>query len=294
MNGRAVRCAFSLSGAFAMSSWIAIISKALSNIIEETHRAVPGAKLRAEVEAVAADWGVSFPPPEMTKFSSFVESFDKEFIVLRRPGSDILVAPADRADLFTAAMAASPTSYSRMRQDLFEALTTIEPSDRGVPFYLLDSDSVRWIRGQDSEIPNDAIPLPMTTMEGEVRLRRDFADSIEESSGAQNALKSALDDGGPLRSFTVALQEHGFSRLWHLFRLRHLSTKLRDWSVAHAVNWQRGWLSSNESGSLLAAPLQPDSATRTQLAELLMRATDEDLRRVMVPLDIVLRISAAR
>lgn len=278
-----------------MSHWVEIIRKALSNIIETTQQAVPGAKLRGEIAAVAADWGIAFPPPGITKFSAFIESFDKDFIVVRRPGSDFLVAPADRADLFSATATSSPTGFSRLRQDLFQALTTIQSSDGGTPVYVLDEDAVRWIRSESDMLPpKNGIQLPETTLDDEIQLRRSFIESVDVPTGTRGALEKALESTGPLRSFTTALQEHGLSRQWHSFRLRMLSAKLRDWSVANAVPWRSGWLSTNEPVIQATGIIPSYRISRTHLAELIGTLSDDDLKRVTIPLDIVLRLTSSR
>jgi hypothetical protein len=277
-----------------MSAWVAIIKKALTDVIESTQRPVTGAKLRQEVARVAADWSVEFPPPEMTKFSSFVESFDKDFIVHRVPGSDVLVAPADRADLFAAAVATSPTNYSRMRQDLFKALTTIRSAEHGRAVYLPADDGVKWLQADDGEAPQDSVFLPSTSLGEEVGLRRDFAESLEDQSAGKIALVEALKKDSPLRSFTLALQEFGLVRQWHLYRLRFLATKLREWSVANAVQWQPSWVTTNEPRNLPRPTLTASMASQSDFSGLVGQLSDDELKRIMVPLDIVLRLIAQR
>jgi hypothetical protein len=276
-----------------MTVWVDIIKKALSNIIESTGKAVPGAKLRSEVAKVAADWGVAFPPDEMTRFSSFVESFENDFIVLRRPGSDVLVAPADRAELFAASATAPNINYSRMRQDIFEAITTILPTERGVPYYAPEDDSVSWVK-QDEKPSKETIVFPTTTLEEEVALRKEFSDQVDSPGTAKEEIAKALDSSAPLRGFTEVTHAHGLNKQWHFFRLRSLSAKLRDWSVRNAVSWQVGWVNIREPKTVAASPQLQTASSRTHLAEILSRVSEEDLSRIVVPLDVVLKIWAHR
>lgn len=277
-----------------MKNWAEIIQQALSNVIESTNKAVPGAKLRSEVAKVATENGVEFPPEGMQRFSSFVESFDKHFIVLRRPGSDVLVAPAERPELLADAGPEVRFGYSRMRQDVFEALTTIPVSEKGVPFYRPEFDSVLWIKGE-ATAPKDAVEFPATALEEEIALRNEFCNQVDAGGAAKNDIAEALASKTPLRSFTEVVQSYGLNKQWHIFRLRSLATKLRDWSVSMAVQWQPSWVNISEPKAMATNSVVLQTATsRYQFAEMATRLSDEDFSRISVPLDVVLRLLSQR
>lgn len=81
------------------SDWIPIIQEAVTKGVQVCSGAVPGAKFRHMVAEAAKSRGVEFPPEEMKSFSSFLEQFSSQLIVQRRPGQDMLVAPADEPHL---------------------------------------------------------------------------------------------------------------------------------------------------------------------------------------------------
>jgi len=271
--------------------WLEIVHEALHDVVRQSGTAVPGAKLRSAVAKVAAARSLEFPPPEMGKFSSFIESFPADFIVHRQPGRDILVVPTSQADLLTVENPYTGSSKARVREDLFEALTRIPDANGPRPYYRPETDVVVWVNSNE-QVPSSAIALPEATYDQELTVRRQFAHDLEADSAVKQALEESLDQPAPLRTFSHLVSIHGFGRQWHQFRLGALSRKLREWSVSKAISWHRNWVDLAEP-RVIPAHAGAQSITldsKRQLFEMASLLSDEDLSRISVPLDIVLRL----
>jgi hypothetical protein len=282
--------------------WLLILKEALDGLVARMDGPVAGAKLRAAVKRLAEDRGEQFPPEGMGRWSAFLSAFPDEITVIPNPGSDVLVVPASRLDLRAKAEAAvtvhvTPASKRvRLRSDIFEALTRI-PADGERPLYLPETDAVLWQNVLEAAPPN-AVPFPPATFEGEVDLRQAF---VERSEGmaqmAKDALRAALGSDGPLRQFTHAIRSYGLIQDWHLFRMAALSERLRSWATAHALTFKDDWFGSDEPGTIVtpAAALAAVAAgNKRGLVELASLLTDDDISRISVPLDVVLRLLTPR
>lgn len=280
--------------------WLDLLKSALEDLGNRLNAPVPGARLRSAVKKLAEDRGQQFPPEGISKWSAFLDSFPNDVTVIRVPGSDLLVVPANRPDLQADAIAvagsASPSIHrkalGRIRSDIFDALTWIpKPEERVV--YLPDSDAVLWVGAGEIPPPN-SVQFPGTTLEAEVDLRRQFAESggnvVEQ---ARDALKQACDSEGPLRQFTQVIRSYGLIQDWHVFRMSVLSERLREWAQSHGLQFRDEWLGLETPAPITLAE-GAAAVGRRGLVELAGVLSDEDISRISVPLDVVLRLLAAR
>lgn len=282
--------------------WLVILKEALDGLVARMDGPVAGAKLRAAVKRLADDQGAQFPPEGMGKWSAFLDSFPDDITVIPNPGSDVLVVPASRLDLrakadaAVAARAKPATKKVRLRSDIFEALTRV-PDVGEQPFYLPDTDAVLWQSALENAPPN-AVPFPKATFEAEVDLRKSFVDRSENIvEMAKDALRAALNSDGPLRQFTQAVRSYGLIQEWHRFRMSAMSERLREWASGHALTFKDDWLGSDEPRATVtpAAALAAVAAgNKRGLVELAGLLTDEDISRISVPLDVVLRLLTPR
>ncbi|MGO8673714.1 MAG: hypothetical protein ACLQVD_20445 [Capsulimonadaceae bacterium] len=274
------------------NTWLDIIRTALNEAIGLSDAAVAGAKLRQAVARVARERGLQFPPQDMGKFSAFVENFPADFIIQRRPGQDILVAPSGRPEmLMFEPELAEPTA--RVREDLFNALTKINQHETVKAYYLPDSDTVTWL-SLSEEPPSTAVELPQTSLIEELQIRRRFISSTVLPQISVNVLTESLATDSPLRSFTEAVRAYGLARQWHKFRLHVLSEQLREWCVAKSIPWRSNWIASpNVLTSASRSVPSPNSDSNGVFVKFASRLTNEDAARINVPLDIVIRILSA-
>lgn len=261
-------------------TWQQILRDALEDSPEPPIR---GTSFRAAVERAAARKGVTFPPADQpeVRFAHFVGQFPDIVTISRRPGQDMLIVPAGRADL----LAASPQSpLVGIRKDLFEAFTQIRGSL--APFYDRDSDSVIW--ETTPALRSNLVPVPPASQASELDLRREFAKAVPEPS--LSMLLASLNGSSPLYSFGNSVREQGLQRQWHAFRTERVMEKIQRWATESNISWRDAWLTSPRRGQF-AAKDQGTEAVRSgeSLNSLLDGLDSADLQRIAVPLDLVLK-----
>jgi len=280
--------------------WLGILKEALNDLAARIDSPVGGAKLRTAVKKLAEDRGEQFPPEGMTKWTAFLESFPSDITVIRVPGSDVLVVPADRPDLQAIAVATAGTSSTahgssigRIRSDIFEALTRIpKPSERAV--YLPDADAVLWLKVNEIQPPN-SVQFPLTTLDAEIALRRKFAESGGSvTEAAKNALNQACYSEGPLRQFTQAIRSYGLIQDWHVFRMNALLARLREWAQSNELQFRDEWAGVEKPQGGGAIDATSATINKRGLVELAGLLSDDDIARISVPLDVVLRLLSTR
>ena len=274
--------------------WQELINEALTDLIKRTGAPAPGAKLRGAIAHLARQRGFDFPPAGVRKFTELVEAFPADFILQRRPGSDVLVVPAARAELLAIEQPGAAPAVARIRQDIFDALTKVPVPAYGQPYYVPEKDLVQWIKIGEQP-PQTAVVMPVTTLEEELALRKVFIEELEPVDTGKNALDATLATTQPLREFSNAVKEYGLIRKWHAFRVVRLATRLREWSVSKSLPWQSSWVDATEPRSIAASPAAPVSLdNKRHLLEFSSLLTEEDLARISVPMDIVLRLLAKK
>lgn len=271
------------------TNWQEILIEALRQGVDQTGSAVAGAKLRVLVSRVAKGRGVDFPPPGMRTFSSFLESFSNDIIIQRRPGQDILVAPATQPEVLTTQIAQSDASASRLRDDLFEALTRIPSEVKGFAYYVPVNDSVEWI-SHGQTIDKSLIELPKASAEAELGVRTRFTETIEDPH--KRELLDALSSTVPLRNFTVALHHNELVMQWHQFRLSDLIARLKAWASEKGIVWQSSWVESSDSKPMAFRRNtgMNNFGQNKDLLDLVSMLTEKDIARINIPLDVVLRL----
>lgn len=285
------------------SIWHNVVDAALKEGIKFAGvRAISGARLRQLIVQHAKKSGLDFPPPQYNNFSKFVETFSDLLLIQRRVGQDFLVVPADMPELFTAE--AIDSDSSRVRDDLFRALTQISHRDKNdaEQYYLPSSDKIVWLE-KDQPKPSDAVPFPQASFEQEILDRRSFAElstsplSLED----RTLLLAALNSPSPLGSFTSAVRDQDLHQHWHRYRMSAVLQRLRTWCSQNDVTWGTTWVVDkplpNKALPLITTTL-PNKAFelsgRDFLTSLADVATTEELARIQVPLDLVIKVWHAK
>jgi hypothetical protein len=275
-------------------NWQEIIKKALELGIQTSRGAVPGAKLRQIIARTAPEYKERYPPEghESEKFRDFLGRFGSLLTVLPRDGQDILVVPIDKPELLNT----SDTGQTEIREDLFEAFTHIpRESPPREPWYERNTDKIRWATANEALLPMEFAKIPPATLEQELEDRRSFASSPEIDSQIRDSLLATLQDHAALWAFSRIVKERGLSHKWHFSRFRALVSRIRTWCTNEHIQWREDWLCSTTGqpsrvkslriSDLLDGPQNPNLVER-----FIKNLSDEDLKRVSVPLDIVLRL----
>ena len=231
----------------------------------------------------------------MGKFSSFLERFPAEFTVHRRPGRDILDVPAGRPELLATAQASFSSSLARIRDDLFAALTRIPSQHKAKALYAPQNDAVIWTQPGEQH-DDSAIELPETSLANELDIRRKFISEMQVAEQAKGALSTAISSEAPLRNFSIAIHSFGFVKQWHQFRLNILVDRLKNWSTEKRIQFRQNWVALSEPAIVQSdtSAVPVSDVNKRQLLEFANLLTDDELARIHIPMDIVLRVLAKR
>jgi hypothetical protein len=272
--------------------WNAIIAEALKRGLETSDGAVPGAKLRELVAHIALKHGVAYPPPghESEKFGAFLKQFESMLIVLRREGQDLLVAPSDMPQLLDS----SGNTHTQIRDDIFEAFTRIpRGSPLRRPWYARDTDMIEWFAENEEPDESRFTRIPPATLDQELNDRHTFSLSSEIEKDVQDRLLGTLTAHSALASFSNELRAHGLTRRWHFHRFSEVIRRIRKWCETEHIQWRDEWITPVNQRTKPDAPALTSALAeerRSSFGHLVETLTDEDLRRISVPLDIVLRL----
>lgn len=275
-----------------------IWAQALSSAIDEylskktggQPAAVPAAPLKPLIRRHAEQLGLVFPPEgyERIKFVDFLDLFPAVLSTHRRPGQDALVAKAQNVELLdkAAAVEASSTSANRtlrtLRDDVFKAFT-LPPEQGHLHWYA--SEQGKFVQAAVGEA--NWIAGPSSSMATGIQDRRAFAED-QVNTDNRDTLLDALNEQTPFAAFSEAIKSLCLGRAWHAFRLKCVVDRVTAWSSTNGIPWDKTW----EFDKASPPPQLGDVSARETNAFLsgLMQLGPEDAKRVMVPLDIVLRL----
>lgn len=274
--------------------WSQIVAEALKRGLEVSKGAIPGAKLRQLIARIAPKYSEQYPPAghEDEKFGAFLNRFNSLLLVLRRDGQDILVAPVDKPQLLD--IAESGQGQTQLRDDIFEAFTHIPRESSPLePWYERDTDRVQWSAKNEPLDAKRFVKIPPATLNQEVEDRRSFALSSGIDTEISDSLLATLQEHSALWAFSKIVKEHGLARKWHLFRFQAVVMRIRAWCETEQIEWREDWLRSKSAQPNYAKPIGlslPIDGQRHLFGKFVEALSDEDLRRVSVPLDIVLKL----
>lgn len=275
-------------------AWSSILRGALTKAVALREAPVPGARLRSFVGREAEAEGRTFPPEPGMKLGNFLLLFPDIVLVLQREGMDLLAVPAERPDLLL-----SGREDAFIRKDFFDAFTRVVATQR--PWYVIENDDVIWLEAA-ADIGSDLIPMPGTTLEREIEARRDFAAQVAEQ-GTRNVLLSAIEQTLPLKRFSEAVHASGLQTSWRKARTLSVLQQMQSWTAENQLAWQPSWFRvpgapkqtvQNAVAPLASVPALSTDLARRDLAHAFTRLSDDDLTRIMVPMDIVLKLLERR
>jgi hypothetical protein len=269
--------------------WHQIITTALNEGMQISGGAVPGAKLRQLINRIAAKRGEQYPPrgDEDKKFTEFLNQFSSLLIVLKRTGQDILVAPADKPQLFDLSQDAS----TELREDIFEAFTRI-PSHQS-PWYERGTDLITWTAAEEALDSERFVKIPPASLDQELGDRKAFASSPGIDPEVKENLLATLKEHSALWAFSKAVKKYGLSRRWHLFRFQEIVKRIRYWCESQHVEWHAEWLRTREDSAAKIQAMKRAASIGGEghlFGKLIENLNEEELKRVSLPLDIVLKL----
>jgi len=188
---------------------------------------------------------------------------------------------------------APESGVARLREDIFEAFTRIPrglpPSE---PWYVVSDDTVVWLLPTELSGSGELVKIPAATLELELGERKSFIQSADLAEDVRNRIAGSLDTHSGLGSFSKLIKAHGLSQMWHRHRFQAVVRRIRAWCTGAGVPWREEWVSSSDA-SKPSTPIGnelPVVSQRHLFERLVQSLSDEDLRRISVPLDIVIKL----
>ncbi|MBI4179173.1 hypothetical protein HY522_07115 [bacterium] len=275
--------------------WRAVLEEALAiAATERPNEPCLGTRFRQLVDAVAAKHGACFPPAEepTLRFIQLLERYPEILIVRRRGGQDVLVAPTNKPELFAES---SKWPAPGIRQDLFNAFVRIS-DDRA--WYDRDRDVIIWTEANTTPTVSESlIPIPLATLDDAVAVRRAFAETLPPPVRAD--VEATLATARPLTLFTGIVRSRGLGLQWHVFRTKELVERIGVWARNAGLVWRDEWMTAVPSSLANMTKAHEAAATdqrdwRAALIVMAEHLDEQDLARISVPLDVVLRMLAPR
>jgi hypothetical protein len=257
---------------------------------------VPGSRLRLLVATIATERGLVYPPvggPE-TSFSEFLSQFSDVAVTRHRPAQDFLVAPASQPELLIQPPKVSDSGpLPGIRRDLFDSFTRLSGLMRA--WYIPNDDRVEWLALTTPPESQSWVAISQPTLEQAVAVRKRFAQGVSDSA-LQQKLVAATESPRALSDFGKLIRSAGLLRDWHKFRTSALVEIIKQWAQAAAITWQDSWITaaSGEDRSFGPGwvPIRNGEAShdwRRALAYFAQTLDRDDLGRISIPLDIVLK-----
>lgn len=261
--------------------WRSVLTEALAQAPSQPLR---GTSFRSIVDRIAAKHDTVFPPPEEPglRFVQLLQRYPDIVTFARRPGQDMLVVQAGRTDLLAAE---PPSGWVGIRADLFAAFTQVQTGQ--IPLYDKDSDRVVWLSDTSVSPKLDLTPIPPTSLEAEIQLRKGFIGLLPDGDST-DSLNASIKETSPLFNFGREIREHRLQQKWHSFRTERVKERIQKWAAEANVTWRDAWLTTGRTpGRQERAPLA--QLPIEELSALLSRLETSDLQRISIPLDLVLK-----
>jgi hypothetical protein len=271
--------------------WKQVVIEALARTAKKSSKAVPGAKLRETIARVATEMGLRYPPAghEGESFSDFLKLFESELLIRRPKGEDFVVAPVDMPQLL---LDVADSAGTRVREDMFEAFTKIPRGSPPLqPWYVPENDTVEWLAANEPPGLRRLVSIPPSTLQQELDERRTFVQSSEIEGEVKDRIVAALSSHAGLGSFAKVIAAHGLARKWHAHRFQAVVRRMKAWSEAEHVPWREDWIITSDHRSPPNIGIgKATDESRNLFGRFVEALSDDDLRRISVPLDIVLKI----
>jgi hypothetical protein len=265
------------------------IAACLRELTETSQEPIPGAKFKA---FLLRRFENSDHPVRQAlskeRFGSLLQSMPDKIALKHEFGSDLLAAPKGKEYLF---FKRKVEKGSAIRQDLFRAFSQFGSAQQ--PFYDRNTDRVTSLdlRPEDT---TRFVEIPPRTVEAEIELRRQFAASLADAVLSAKLFADLNAPQRELANFSGTVRSSGCLRDWLAFKNRNILERMRDWASVNGVQWNESWIET-PAGAHAQSTVQhgsgdDQSSLTLGLVNALGQLSDEDLRRISVPLDIVIRL----
>ncbi len=271
----------------AKEKWASILQEALAMAAaERPNQPYLGTHFRQLVDLVAKKHAEKFPPDEEPnlRFIELLERFPDLLIVRRRGGQDVLIAPAEKPEVFAQT---DKWPAPGVRQDFFNAFVRISVEDRA--WYDRESDAIVWSKAEGGLESPSLVPIPQVSLGDALAVRRSFAETLDPP--LRQELEAALSSARPLPLFSTVIRSRGLGLGWHVFQTQRLAERIAAWAREAGIRWREEWLTATGPQPQFGAEKTAGDTWkwRAALIALAGRLDETDLARISVPLDVVLK-----
>lgn len=254
-----------------------LLRRVLTDLWQSERRPIVGARLKAALLKLASESGSEFDERAIG-YAGFADFASKSGVaaVKFRTGTDILIAPADQAEVLSEE---TPPGRERIRSDFWDAFVSFSAPGE-VRGYDPSTDTI--VKGTQP-LPSGDKPITPVTRDAQVRWREAFIDSLGQENNPFAELKSRIAGPGGLGVFSKALTQNPALRpRWNDFLVKCVREVISDWGNQHGVS-QDVWLAGHGRRP------RDEQGARARLYTLLDQIPLERLLELRIPLGWLIR-----
>jgi hypothetical protein len=256
-----------------LREWRDIVQEAVNSEVAKRGGSVPGSTLKIAILRLA---GREVPSG---KFADFLKQFSDIISIIHRQGQDILVIPKENVFLPN-----KDGDVLNIRHDMYKAFAFVD--DTKTAYYNRELKYIEWFSANEKPVGSQFVPIPPRTVEAEIKVREQFANTINQDEGEQ--LLFALTTVNRLGAFSTKLRELNLFQEWLSYRSKELLERIRRWASENSVYWDDSWIQSRTENVL--SPFVIQDIENNKLAAALAGLGKEDMSRIVIPLDLVLKL----
>lgn len=265
-----------------------IVVRVLDELYAKRHSPVPGALVKAQIIAEAANNGTSFNERNLgfKNFLEFVKTVP-EIAVQIRIGSDMLLAPATAGEILSAFAGPLP----RLRRDFWRAFIEF-PVPNTLRLYDLIEDKIFY---EDVPTQRKGIIIDPVSRDTQLAWRQSFSE--EQPDNVKSELLASFNgtDTAIFNDFARRLRERpSVLHAWNRYLQKQITDHVAAWATKNGVSEDR-WCSgeSRREGGVSVAKLnKPQTISqRAELYNFFDNLPIEDLLQLRVPLEWVLKVT---
>lgn len=253
-----------------MPDWDELILEALQQMSGDIV-AIPGARLRERVAALAAQQGLNLEEHLATKgirFANLLEGVAR-VVVQKRPGTDMLVGLEPTSARRDSARNQLLDQGLALRHDVYEAFTRVSPTQF---FYVRDSDQFT-LQPPDA---SSAVPVPRVQWSDLLEIRQEFVSQRTEPAIKED-LERSLTAPNPLGAFQAAVLKHNLWAQWWQHFVLAIYRRVETWAETNGLPVSLTWR---------VASATSDFNRRTPqsiLSDLARHMTEDEIRSLSIP-----------
>jgi len=252
----------------------------VTSLVESKKSAVKGAYLKQYLMTSRASQELK-TAISATRFREFIQGFDDYLVATDKSSFDFLIVPKTYSSFLT-------QSGLNIRSDFYKAFTQFSETNK--PYYDKETDSIIWAASSTAGSP--LIPIPNATIDLEIDRRKRFvSDMLSDNTPLSDELLEKLSNRTTgLTDFSSALSKHLLHNKWMAYKKASVMKSIESWAKANDLPINSSWYIQSDSQVPSNQLGLQESHRFSRFIEKLSSLSEDDLKRISVPLDIVKKI----